>query len=243
LETDRNDLPDIALAIDDLPMMPTTQWAIANNQWRNILQGYLASVSFVDHYIGEVLNALENSKYAENTIVVLWSDHGYRLGEKNTFAKVALWNAATAAPLIFAGPGIPKNQKVDVPVELFSIYPTLTDLVKLPSVKGIEAESIYPLIKNPGLKWEKPAIVTWARNNHAVVTKNYRYIHYEDGSEELYDLKKDPNEWYNVAGNSKNSAVKKRLYQFLPTTNVKWAKDSRYDNNEYFINQKIDQSE
>jgi len=243
LETDRDDLPEIALAIDDLPMMPTTEWALANNQWKNILQGYLASVSFVDHYIGEVLNALEKSKYAENTIIVLWSDHGYRLGEKNTFAKVALWNSATAAPLVFAGPGIPKNKKVDVPVELFSIYPTLTELAKLPSAEHIEAESIYPLIKNPQLNWEKPAIVTWARNNHAIVSKDYRYIHYEDGSEELYVLKKDPNEWYNVADKKKYIAVKKKLAQFLPKINVKWAKESIYDNNDYFIKQKIDQSE
>lgn len=243
LETDREDLPQIALEIDDLPMMPTTEWALANGQWKNILQGYLASVSFVDHYIGKVLNALEQSKHAKNTIIVLWSDHGYRLGEKNTFAKVALWNSATAAPLIYAGPGVPKNKKVTTPVELFSIYPTLTDLANLPAAKNIEAESIYPLIRNPKMKWEKPAIVTWARNNHAIVTKDFRYIHYEDGSEELYALKKDPNEWYNLAENKAYVAIKERLAQFIPKTNAKWAEESKYDNNDYFIKQKIEQSE
>ncbi|WP_460515048.1 sulfatase [Cyclobacterium sediminis] len=243
LETDREDLPPIALEIDDLPMMPTTEWALANGQWKNILQGYLASVSFVDHYIGKVLKTLEQSPHAKNTIVVLWSDHGYRLGEKNTFAKVALWNSATAAPLIYAGPGIPKGEKVKTPVELFSIYPTLADLAKLPKPKNIEAESIYPLVKNPKLKWDKPAIVTWARNNHAIVTKEYRYIHYEDGAEELYAVEEDPNEWYNLADRQGYEGIKKRLAQYLPKTNVKWAKASKYDNNDYFIKQKIEQSE
>ena len=116
-------------------------------------------------------------------------------------------------------------------------------MANLPAAAHIEAESIYPLIKNPKLKWEKPAIVTWARNNHAIVTKDYRYIYYEDGAEELYALKKDPNEWYNVADKKKYIEVKERLSQFLPKTNVKWAKESKYDNNDYFIKQKIEQSE
>ncbi|SHN33200.1 Arylsulfatase A [Cyclobacterium lianum] len=243
LENDREDLPQIALEIDDLPMMPTTEWAIENRQWKNILHAYLACVSFVDHYIGEVLTALEESPHAENTIVVLWSDHGYRLGEKGTFAKVALWNRATISPLIFAGPGIPKNQRVDAPVELFSIYPTLTDLARLPNPQHIEAKSILTLLKNPRSKWTTPAIATWARNNHAVVSQDYRYIRYEDGSEELYDLKADPNEWYNVAGEEKYAPVKSELAQHLPKINVKWAADSRYDNNDYFRQQKKEQSE
>ena len=182
LKTDRDDLPTIALEIDDLPMMPTTDWAIENKQWRNMLQGYLASVSFVDHYIGEVLNALEKSPYAQNTVVVLWSDHGYRLGEKGTFAKVCLWDRATRAPLVFAGPGVPQNTKVDAPVELFSIYPTLTDLCGLEAPKNLEARSLHPLLKNPKGSWPHPALMTWARNNHAVKTKDYRYIRYEDGT-------------------------------------------------------------
>lgn len=128
-------------------------------------------------------------------------------------------------------------------MELFSIYPTLADLAKLPQPENIEAESIYPLINNTKLNWDKPAIVTWARNNHAVVSKEYRYIHYEDGSEELYALKTDPNEWYNLAENPKYLEIKKHLAKFLPKTNVKWAKASKYDNNQYFIKQKQEQSE
>ncbi|WP_202927928.1 sulfatase/phosphatase domain-containing protein [Cyclobacterium roseum] len=156
---------------------------------------------------------------------------------------MALWNRATISPLIFAGPGIPESQRVDAPVELFSIYPTLTDLVKLPKPQNMEAKSIYPLLKDPNCKWETPGITTWARNNHAVVSQEYRYIRYEDGSEELYDLKEDPNEWYNVAGEGKYSSIKSELAQYLPRINVKWAKASRYDNNDYFRKQKAEQSE
>ncbi|WP_198675379.1 sulfatase [Pleomorphovibrio marinus] len=243
LPEDREDLPPIALEIDDLPMMPSTEWAIANQQWKNILQAYMASVSFVDHYIGEVLSALQNSPYADNTLIVLWSDHGYRLGEKGTFAKVALWNRATHSPLVFSGVGIPKNVKLDWPVELFSIYPTLVELSELPEVPDMEAESIAPLLKNPKMSWEKPALTTWARNNHAVVTKEYRYIHYEDGSEEFYLLSEDPHEWYNRAKLPEYRERMDELKQYLPQTNVKWAAASKYDNNDYFVKQKREQSE
>ncbi|WP_439481600.1 sulfatase/phosphatase domain-containing protein [Cyclobacterium plantarum] len=88
-----------------------------------------------------------------------------------------------------------------------------------------------------------PAITTWARNNQAVVSQEYRYIHYEDGSEELYDLNEDPNEWYNVAGEEKYSSIKSELSQYLPKINEKWAAASRYDNNDYFRKQKAEQSE
>ncbi|MEQ9210534.1 MAG: sulfatase-like hydrolase/transferase, partial [Pseudomonadales bacterium] len=84
---DLNDVPDVALQINDLPMMPTTQWAIESGNWDDIIQAYLACVTFVDAQVGRVMDALENSEYADNTIIVLWSDHGYRLGEKETFAK------------------------------------------------------------------------------------------------------------------------------------------------------------
>ena len=243
LPTDTDDLPPIALEIDDLPMMPTTAWAIENKQWKNILQAYLASVSFVDHYIGEVLDALEKSPHAANTIVALWSDHGYRLGEKGTFAKVALWNRATLSPLIFAGPGIPENVRIDAPVELFSIYPTLAGLAGLPQVPAIESRSMLPLIQDPNRSWPHPAITTWARNNHAIVSKSHRYIRYEDGSEELYDLAKDPQEWHNIASNPKSKPIIDELATHLPKINVKWAAASKYDNNAYFIRQKREQSE
>lgn len=243
LKTDRDDLPPIARALDDWPMMPTTDWAIQNRQWKPMLQAYLACVSFVDHYIGQLLDALQKSPHANNTIIVLWSDHGYRMGEKGTFAKMCLWDRATTAPLLFSGPGLPKNARSDAPVELFSIYPTLTDLCGLAPNKRVEARSLLPLLKSPNARWPHPAIVTWGRNNHAVKTPDYRYIRYEDGAEELYLVKKDPNEWQNRANEPAYDNLKARLRMYLPTVNAKWAAVSGYNMNEYFRKQKLEQSE
>lgn len=206
-----------------------------------MLQAYLACISYTDHNIGRVLNALQNSAYANNTIVVLWSDHGYRMGEKNTFAKVCLWDRATRAPLIFAGPGIEKNSRIDQPVELLSIYSTLTDLCGLPQNKHNEGYSLLPLLKNNKAKWNKPVITTWGRNNHSIKTASYRYIRYEDGSDELYALRSDSNEWHNLASDRTYDKVKERLKKLLPKVNAKWAKASQYNANEYFRQQKIAQ--
>lgn len=239
---DMEDLPPIALQIES-SFMPSAEWAIANNQWSKALQGYLACISFVDHYIGEVLKALEAGPHARNTIVVLWSDHGYRMGEKNRFAKQHLWERATKAPLIFAGPGIPKNTKISTPVELFSVYPTLTDLCGLPPNPNLEARSIHPLLKDPKMNWDYPAITTWGRNNHGIRSRQYHYIHYEDGSEELYVIRDDPNEWKNVAAEPKYAGVKESLKQFLPQTNAAWSPGNQYDGVPYFKKQRLDGSE
>lgn len=236
LPNDKADLPGITKKIDDWPMMPTTEWAIKNNEWRNILQAYLACVSYTDYNIGRILNALEKSEYADNTFIVLWSDHGYRLGEKNTFAKVALWDRATKAPLIFSGAGIPEGKKLDQPVELLDIYPTLTELAGLNSNKSNEGASLAPLMKNNNYKWDKPAITTWGRNNTSIKTNDYRFIRYEDGSKELYDIKKDPNEWNNLANETKYFKIMKKLEAQLPKTNVPWSDQSYYNANEYFKN-------
>nr|WP_294896718.1 sulfatase [uncultured Pedobacter sp.] len=236
LINDRDDLPSITKKIDDWPMMPTTEWAIKNNEWRNILQAYLACVSYTDHNVGRVLDALEKSKYANNTIIVLWSDHGYRLGEKNTFAKVCLWDRATKAPLLFAGASVPAGKRVNKPVELIDIYPTLLDLAGLKPYKANEGFSLKPLIKDNNYAWKHPAITTWGKNNHSVKTENFRLIQYEDGSHELYDLHKDANEWYNLAAKKEYQKTISQLQKLLPKENVNWSKESFYNANEYFKN-------
>ncbi|WP_017257324.1 sulfatase [Pedobacter arcticus] len=236
LANDRDDLPAITKKIDDWPMMPTAEWAIKNNEWRNILQAYLACVTYTDHNIGRVLDALEKSDYANNTIIVLWSDHGYRLGEKNTFAKVSLWDRATRAPLMFAGAGISSSKKIDKPVELIDIYPTIIDLAGLNPYKANEGFSLKPLIINENAKWKHPAITTWGKNNHSIKTADFRFIQYEDGSQELYDILKDPNEWHNLAPEQRYSRTINKLKKQLPKTNKDWAKESFYNANEYFKN-------
>ena len=238
-ENDLDDIPDIGLQINDLPMMPTTQWAIENDQWANIVQAYLACISFVDYEVGRVLNALEKSPHADNTVIVLWSDHGYRLGEKERFAKHALWEEATNAPLMFSGPGLPEGKVINEPVEMLSIYPTLLDLCGLPPYERNEGSNLVPAMTSDEQLVEGfKAITTYGMNNHALRTSQYRYIRYEDGSEELYDHDKDPNEWHNLAVDNMDLQKREKFKKMLPSTNVKWANNSSYNYQPYFIKQK-----
>jgi arylsulfatase A-like enzyme len=238
---DRNDLPPIALQVDDLPMMPTTEWAIENQQWKNMVQAYLACVSFVDNCVGQILNELEKSDYKNNTIVILWSDNGYRLGEKGTFAKHCLWNEATRVPLIISLPGTKTPEICGQPVELLDIYPTLTDLCGLPENTANEGKSLNPLMNESFGPSENYAVSTYGRNNHAVISQQYRYIQYEDHSEEFYDLKTDPNEWSNIADNPQNKSIKEQHKKQLPPTNALWSAKSAYDINIFLKNQRITQ--
>lgn len=239
LPNDMDDIPEIGRKINDLPMMPSTEWAIKNKEWKKIVQAYLACISFVDHQVGKILDALERSPHAKNTIIVLWSDHGYRLGEKATFAKHCLWNEATNAPLIFAGPGIDKGKMVNQSVELLSIYPTLLGLTGLPAYDRNEGIDMSGLLMGK-IKTDSKlvAITTYGAHNHAIRSEAYTYIRYEDGGEELYDRKKDPNEWHNLAGQEIYREVKESMKQHLPTKNVNWALHSAYNYNPYGKEQK-----
>jgi arylsulfatase A-like enzyme len=154
--------------------------------------------------VGRVLEALEKSGQAENTIVVLWSDHGWHLGEKGITGKNSLWERSTRVPLIFAGPGIAKNGRCSRPAELLDMYPTLIDLCGLPPREGLEGHSLLPQLKDANAKREWPAITTHNEGNHSVRSEHWRYIHYADGSEELYDERTDPNEWTNLAHGKKD---------------------------------------
>ncbi|MEQ6120334.1 sulfatase [Reichenbachiella sp. MALMAid0571] len=232
---DKDDLPEMALKVDELAMMPTTDWAIETNQWKDIVQAYLASTTFVDYYVGEVLKALENSPYKDNTIVVLWSDHGYRLGEKGTFAKHCMWQEGTNVPLIVKTPSGVGGSKNNNPVELLDIYPTLLDLCGLPPNSSNEGTSLKSLLDNSKSKWKDAAVTTFGRNNHAVVTEEYRYIRYENGAEELYDRAVDPNEWDNLANKPETGGIKLMLQKYLPKTNALWSPKSSMKHNPYFI--------
>jgi iduronate 2-sulfatase len=163
------------------------------------------------------------------------------LGEKGTFAKHALWQEATNAPLIISMPGREKTGICDAPVEMLDIYPTLIDLCGLPSYPRNEGKSLKPLIENPDEGSGFYAITTYGRNNHAVVSNGYRYIHYEDGSEELYNRNADPNEWNNIAGVEVNWEIKSVLSKFLPKRNEYWSPAVKKGSNAYFEKQMISQ--
>jgi arylsulfatase A-like enzyme len=186
------------------------------NEWRPLVRAYLASISFMDSQIGRVLDALEATGRADNTIVVLWSDHGWHLGEKAISGKNTLWERSTRVPLIWAGPGIAVNARSNRTVELLDIYPTLAELCGLAKPANLEGHSIVPLLKNANAPREWPAITSHNQGNHTVRTEQWRYIRYADGSEELYDMVKDPNEWTNLAGDKKFASVKADLARWLP---------------------------
>jgi len=152
---------------------------------------------------------------------VFWGDHGWHLGEKHHWRKQTLWEEATRVPYFWIAPGVTRPDSVsDRAVDLMSIYPTLMDLAGLPVPSHVEGASIRKLLADPGAKWDGAALTTYQFENHAVRTDRWRYIHYNDGGEELYDHRADPNEWTNLAAKPEMAEVKKKLAAYLPKTNA-----------------------
>ncbi len=199
---------------------------LKSGRWKEIVQAYLATISFADAQVGRLIEALDKSPYRENTIIVLWSDHGWHLGEKQHWRKFALWEEATKAPMIWVAPGITTAGGTSSrPVDFLNIYPTLNDLCGLqapenPGGEKLEGVSMRPLLLDPEAVWKRPALTTQGRNNHAIRSQNYRYIRYADGSEELYDHRSDPGEFNNLADDFRLDDVKNQLSQWLPKKNV-----------------------
>lgn len=171
---------------------------VALGQWEHGVRSYLASVSYMDHQIGRLLEALERSGAAADTIVVLWSDHGFHVGERRRWGKRSLWEESCRVPLVVAGPGIGVG-RTDAPVGTIDLYPTLNELCGLPSAEPLDGHSLVGLINHPRLDWPRMAVTTFGPGNHAVRSRQHRYIRYADGSQELYDHARDPNEWRNLA--------------------------------------------
>jgi arylsulfatase A-like enzyme len=213
------------------PQYPRTADMITQGQRGNIMQAYLACVSFTDHYLGQVLIALKNSPYADNTIIVLFSDHGYHLGEKNTYQKETLWERSSHVPMIVVGPGIGVQQVAGPIVSLLDIYPTLIDLCGLSENPMIEGQSLRPLLENPAADWDHPAVTSFLGNNHAVQMRQFRYISWSEGSEELYDHFADPDEITNLAANPAYATVKNELKKHLPTNMRSTGFRTRFDVN------------
>ena len=216
LKNDREDTPRFSWYLHwNLPE-PRLDWVKANNQWRNLVRSYLASTSFVDAQVGRLLAALDEAGVAENTIVVVWSDHGWHLGEKGITGKNTLWDRSTKVPLIFAGPGVTRGQRCLQPAELLDLYPTLIDLTGVPARTDLEGLSLAPQLKDAATKRDRPAITSHNQGNHGIRSERWRYIRYADGSEELYDMKADPNEWTNLAGRPQHAAVIAEHKKWLP---------------------------
>lgn len=194
---------------------------LASGRWKEAVQAYLAAISYADAMIGRLIDALDESAYAKNTIVVLWGDHGWHLGEKQHWRKFALWEEATRAPFIWVVPGITRPGGIcDRTVDFMSIYPTLTDLAGIPTPSHVEGKSIRTLLADPRAAWDQPALTTYGFGNHAVRSEGWRYIRYTNGDEELYDETKDPYEWTNLAGDAAHAERIKVLARHLPERNT-----------------------
>ncbi len=200
---------------------------LQSGRWKDAVQGYLATITFCDAMVGRLLDGFDKSPFRDNTIVVLWSDHGWHLGEKQHWRKFALWEEATRSPLIWVVPGVTKPGSVcDRSVDFMHIYPTLCDLCGLPTPKHVEGKSLRPLLANPRAPWDKPALTTYKLKNHAVRSDSWRYIRYENGAEELYDHAADPHEWSNLARQSEHLAKKAELARWLPKTDAPWPEEA-----------------
>ena len=198
-----------------------------SGKWKEAVQACLAADSFADACVGHVLDALAKSSHKDNTIIVLWGDHGYDVGEKK-IGKMALWEQTTRTPLIINIPakmgGNPRAKTCARPVSLLDLYPTLLDLCGLPENPKNEGRSIAPLVRNSKAKWSYPAVITlsphWLGPNHAVRSERFHYIRYGKGGEELYEVSKDPHQWDNLAGNPKYAQAKAKLMKWLPKKNA-----------------------
>ncbi len=228
-EDDRVDTPRFSWYLHwNLPE-PRLKWVKDNNQWRNLVRSYLASTSFVDAQIGRMLAALDEAGLRENTIVVVWGDHGWHLGEKAITGKNTLWSETTRVPLIFAGPGVAGSGRCMQPAELLDIYPTLIELCGLAPRDDLEGISLVPQLTNAATLRARPAITSHNQGNHGIRSERWRYIRYADGTEELYDTVDDPNEWNNLAGNSLSrelEAVIDSHRQWLPKVDMPPAANS-----------------
>lgn len=225
-DDDRADTPRFSWYLHWYLPEPRLKWVRDNHQWRNLVRSYLASTSFVDSQVGRLLDALEESGQADNTIIVLWGDHGWHLGEKGITGKNSLWERSTRVPLIFAGPRVSRGGRCNQPAELLDIYPTLAELCGLTARDDLDGLSLMPQLKSGNTKRERPAITTHNRGNHGIRSERWRYIHYADGSEELYDLQQDPNEWTNLASNKEFAPVIDQHRKWLPVNDAAPVKNS-----------------
>ena len=230
VENDLDDVPDAALrgnfvteggSVNGQTNQQLHQWVLENDQWHAAVQGNLASISFVDAMLGRVLDGLDRSGRANNTILVVFGDHGFHVGEKSSYAKKTLWRESTRVALFIVAPGIAQpGTRTDAPVSLLDLYPTLTELAGLATPAHVEGTSLMPLLKDPDANWDRPVVTTNGYRNHSITGDRYHYIRWSDGSEELYDFATDPHEFTNLAGDPGMKAVKSELGAWLPDENA-----------------------
>ncbi len=220
-----NDLEDVSPAGRELALATDTGGVhgsvVKAGQWGAAVKAYLACVSFADAQIGTVLNALAASPAATNTVVVVWGDNGWHLGEKQHWGKTTGWQRATRVPLLIVPPenarrGYAIGSSCQAPVSLLDLYPTLIDLCGLPARTGLSGQSLEPLLRHPADGGDRAALTTVKLDTYAITAHGWRYLRYADGSEELYDLRNDPHEWTNLATKPELHQRREQLARSLP---------------------------
>ena len=206
--------------------------SLSEDQQRRLKHGYYASVSFIDSLIGRLLGTLDSLELADNTIVVLWGDHGWKLGEHNSWCKQTNYEIDTRVPLIIRAPDAKANSlKTDALVELVDVYPTLAELAELPVLPELEGQSVAPLLSDPNCPWKKAAISQFRRKvgdtqlmGYTLRTNRYRYVEWQDRrtqnvvATELYDHQTDPQENDNLSTDLSQKTLLSRLSQQLWNT-------------------------
>ena len=213
-----NDLDDVPAAHATMAHNPWLKRIRGTGQWKPAIQAYLACTAMVDDLVGQLVEALEKSKYADNTIIVLWSDHGFHHGEKGRWGKYSLWERATRVNFIWVAPGVTRPGSVcNKPVNLLDIYPTLASLTGCePPANQLEGNDLSALMQDPEAAWDEATVTTFGYKNYGIRSGRYRYIVYEDGSEELYDHTNDKWEWKNLAGKPQFAAIKQNMRKWIP---------------------------
>jgi arylsulfatase A-like enzyme len=194
---------------------------LESGRWKEAVQAYLATIAFCDFEVGRLLDAYEKSPQRDNTIICLWSDHGWSLGEKSHWRKFALWEEPTRTVFIWHVPGMTKPGGVcERTVDFSCVYPTMCALTGVAPPAHLDGREISALLKDPKAAWEHPAITTHGRMNHTVRTEGWRYIRYANGEEELYDETADPLEYTNLASDLNHVSKKTELAKYLPKTDA-----------------------
>ncbi|MEX2370772.1 MAG: sulfatase [Bacteroidales bacterium] len=184
---------------------------------KEAVRAYLAAVTYADAMLGRILDALEENGHSENTIVIMWSDHGYHHGEKGQWGKHTLWRQTTRVPLIFSGANLPENKRINATVGLIDLYPTLIELCNLPGQHAMDGVSLLPFLRDPESATDRNLFIpSHERESYTVVNENWRYIYYKDGTEELYNIREDQDEWYNLAEDEIYRPVIDGLKQTVP---------------------------
>ena len=223
-KTPADDLRDLPQRAKQLALYPKTsgkhETVVKYEQWENAVASYLASVSFVDELVGDLVKALETLKLNKNTWIVLWSDHGWHLGEKSHWGKATGWYRSTRVPFLIIPPAgsTDYNKAIEIKnmVNLLDLAPTLADIAGIPKKTSWEGRSLMPLLSEEASDWEEVSLTTFSIGSHTISTPDWQLISYFDGSFELYDLVNDPNQFKNIADLPESKIVVEQLKKHIP---------------------------